>query len=103
MLPSVRHYGCIDNNINVVWTVSIPKPCENGGGNCGLIIDIHGALMDAKSEDLGSKLRHYGFHAQHYGAPTPFIVMQPNLSDLFDQHLLLDINSIIGQAYNIFG
>jgi polyhydroxybutyrate depolymerase len=93
----VRNYGCIDNNINVVYSVSIPKACVSGG--CGLIIDIHGATMNANDEDKGTKLRWHGWKAQqHFGAKTPYIVIQPNLTDFFDSQGL-DLQSVFGDAY----
>lgn len=95
----VRNYGCDDNGVNVVWSVSIPDACTQGG--CGLIIDIHGATMNAEGENKGSKLREYGLNAVSRGADTPYIVAQPSLTDLFDWHegLNIDIESVFAGAY----
>jgi polyhydroxybutyrate depolymerase len=94
-----RNYGCTDDNggNNVVFTVSIPAACTSGG--CGLIIDIHGATMNAELQNRGSKLRQYGATAISRGASTPYIVVQPNLSDLFDKNEIIDIGSLFGGAY----
>lgn len=94
---SHRNYGCEIDGVNVVWTLSIPDGCENGG--CGLIIDIHGATMNAEQQNKGTRLREYGSIAQSYGASTPYIVMQPSMTDLFDGGSL-DILSVIGNSYS---
>lgn len=94
----VRQYECTVDNRNVTWTLSIPRYCELGG--CGLIIDIHGATMSAKQQNAGTKLREYGWRALERGAITPYIVAQPNLTDLFDQNLILDFGSVVGGAYS---
>ncbi|MCC2638473.1 MAG: hypothetical protein K0Q68_2192 [Moraxellaceae bacterium] len=88
---------CTVNGINVVYTLTVPPGCENGG--CGLILDTHGMTMNANQENAGTKLRQYGWTAKQYGAPTPFIVVQPNLTDLFDREKILDTDSIAGGAY----
>lgn len=88
---------CTVNGINVVYTVTVPPGCGNGG--CGLILDTHGMTMNARQENAGTKLREYGWTARQYGAPTPFIVVQPNLTDLFDREKILDTASIAGGAY----
>lgn len=93
----VRQYGCMVEGANVVYTVAIPPGCEQGG--CGMIFDNHGATMSAASENAGTQLREYGWHATDRGAPTPFIVVQPNLTDLFDSELILDWASVTGGAY----
>lgn len=88
---------CTVNGINVVYTVTVPPGCENGG--CGLILDTHGMTMNASQENAGTKLREYGWTARQYGAPMPFIVVQPNLTDLFDREKILDTASVAGGAY----
>lgn len=93
----VRQYGCTVEGTNVVYTVAIPPGCELGG--CGMIFDNHGATMSAASENAGTQLREYGWHATDRGASTPFIVVQPNLTDLFDSELILDWASVTGGAY----
>lgn len=94
----VRQYECTVDNRNVVWTVSIPRDCELGG--CGLIVDIHGATMSAAQQNAGTKLREYGWKAMERDAITPYIVAQPNLTDLFDSNLILDFGSVVGGAYS---
>lgn len=93
----VRNYECTVDNRNVIWTLSVPRYCELGG--CGLIVDIHGATMSAKQQNAGTKLREYGWKAKDRGAITPYIVAQPNLTDLFDENLILDFGSVVGGAY----
>lgn len=83
---------CRVDGIDVVYTLTVPPGCENGG--CGLILDTHGMTMNANQQNAGTKLRQYGWTARQYGAPTPFIVVQPNLTDLFDREKLLDTDSI---------
>ncbi|MEM8594332.1 MAG: hypothetical protein AAGF06_05885 [Pseudomonadota bacterium] len=94
---TVRNYGCNDNNRNVVWSVSVPKVCEQEA--CGLIIDIHGAGMNAHMQNAGSKLRHYGQIAKTRGAKVAYIVAQPNFTDFFDVHVGFDLSSVLGNAY----
>lgn len=89
--------GCTVDGVNVVYTVTVPPGCERGG--CGLILDVHGMTMNANQENAGTRLREYGWAAKQYGAPTPFIVVQPNLTDLFDREKILDTDSIAGGAY----
>ncbi|MDE2421102.1 MAG: hypothetical protein KGO49_07990 [Gammaproteobacteria bacterium] len=95
----VRQYGCSSNAHYVVFTVTIPKACKTV--SCGLILDIHGATMNAAEENAGTKLQYYGWKAPQYGASTPYIVIQPNLTNLFDtQNDTLDPLSVMGGAYN---
>lgn len=94
---NVRNYECIVEGRNVVWSVTVPLDCEAGG--CGLIVDIHGAGMNANVEDKGTKLRQFGWKAMERGATTPYIIIQPSFSDIFDEELIFDIESIIGGAY----
>lgn len=89
--------ACTVNGINVVYTLTVPPGCEKGG--CGLILDTHGMSMNANQENAGTKLRQFGWAARQYGAPTPFIVVQPNLTDLFDREKILDFDSVAGGAY----
>lgn len=89
--------NCIIEGINVVYTVTVPPGCEKGG--CGLILDTHGMSMNANTENAGTRLRQYGWAARDYGAPTPFIVIQPNLTDVFDRQKILDLDSFAGGAY----
>lgn len=93
----VRHYGCDVDGTNVVYTVSIPPGCESGG--CGLILDNHGATMSAAQQNAGTKLRQFGWHATDRGAQAAYIVVQPNLTDLFDTQNPFDIASVVGGAY----
>jgi poly(3-hydroxybutyrate) depolymerase len=88
---------CEVNGIDVVYTVTVPPGCEKGG--CGLILDNHGMSMNAAQQNAGTKLRQHGWVAKNFGAPTPFIVVQPNLTDLFDRNKLIDISSVVGGAY----
>ncbi|PKM22020.1 MAG: hypothetical protein CVV10_06420 [Gammaproteobacteria bacterium HGW-Gammaproteobacteria-14] len=88
---------CEVNGIDVVYTVTVPPGCEKGG--CGLILDNHGMSMNAAQQNAGTKLRQHGWVAQRFGAPTPFIVVQPNLTDLFDRNKWIDIESVLGSAY----
>ena len=92
----VRHYGCDAYGTNVVYTVAIPPGCEMGG--CGLIYDNHGASMNAAQQNAGTHLREFGWSATDRGAATPYVVVQPNLTDLFDEGGL-DPNSVAGGAY----
>lgn len=94
----VRNYGCVINNRNVVFSVSIPKLCEAVA--CGLIVDQHGATMNAEQENNGTHLREYGWKAMNYGARTPYIVIQPNMTDLIDQVTnKVDLASVTGLPY----
>lgn len=94
----VRQYGCVINNRNVVFTVSIPKACETT--SCGLIVDQHGATMNAEQENAGTHLREFGWKAVRYGASAPYIVVQPNMSDLIDNVTgQLDFASVMGLPY----
>lgn len=94
----VRNYGCVINNRNVVFSVSIPKMCETTA--CGLIVDQHGATMNAEQQNNGTHLREYGWKAMSYGAQTPYIVIQPNMTDLADQvSNRIDLASVIGLPY----
>jgi len=93
----IHNYGCRDHGVNVVWSVSVPRECEQGG--CGLIIDIHGATMNAEVENNGSQLREYGWKARRRGAAVSYVVAQPNLTDLFDSTSMLDPSSVFGGAY----
>lgn len=88
---------CVVDGIDVVYTVTVPPGCERGG--CGVILDNHGMSMNANVENAGTKLRQYGWTATRYGAPTPFIVVQPNLTDVFDREKLIDLDSFAGGAY----
>ncbi|MCX5849508.1 MAG: hypothetical protein NTW65_08670, partial [Deltaproteobacteria bacterium] len=95
----VRNYGCVLNGRNVVFTVSIPKLCETT--SCGLIVDQHGATMNAAQQNAGTKLREYGWKAMQRGASTPYVVIQPNMTDLFDNAThTLDPISVMGGAYD---
>ncbi|MDO9236994.1 MAG: hypothetical protein Q7U28_13305 [Aquabacterium sp.] len=95
----VRNYGCVINNRNVVFSVSIPKLCETV--SCGLIVDQHGATMNAEQENNGTHLREYGQQAMRYGASTPYIVIQPNMTDLIDQVTnKVDLVSVMGLPYS---
>lgn len=94
----VRQYGCVLNNRNVVFTVSIPKACETL--HCGLIVDQHGATMNAEQQNKGTQLREWGWKAVGLGAPTPYIVVQPNMTDLLDNQTgQLDLKSVTGLPY----
>ena len=94
----VRNYGCVINNRNVIFSVSIPKLCETV--SCGLIVDQHGATMNAEQQNNGTHLREYGWQAMRYGARTPYIVIQPNMTDLIDQATnKVDPISVGGGAY----
>ncbi|RXJ69054.1 hypothetical protein CS022_23980 [Veronia nyctiphanis] len=57
--------------------------------------------MNAEGENRGSKLRQYGLNAVSYGAASPYIVIQPNFTDLFDKQEKggIDIESVLGGAY----
>lgn len=95
----VRQYGCVVNNRNVVFTVSVPALCASM--SCGLIVDQHGASMSAAQQNAGTKLREYGWKAMQRGASTPYIVIQPNMTDLFDNETGgLDPVSVMGGAYS---
>lgn len=96
--PGVRHHGCVQNGRNVVFTVSVPRACETR--SCGLIVDQHGATMNAQMQDRGTRLRAYGRDAEHFGAQSPYIVVQPNMTDLSDDASgRLDLESVVGGAY----
>ncbi len=69
--------GCIDDTSpgqhtfmcdGFKYDVSVPPTCASG---CGLILDVHGATMDATMEDANTNMRALG--AQHR-----FVVVQPN-------------------------
>lgn len=89
---------CRVDGIDVVYTVTVPKGCENGG--CGLVLDVHGMSMNANQQNAGTKLRQFGWVATDYGASTPYIVVQPNLTDIFDRNKLIDFSSLVGGAYD---
>lgn len=94
----VRQYGCVVNGRNVVFTVSIPKACETQ--RCGLIVDQHGATMNAEQQNAGTHLRELAWQAVNMGASTPYIVVQPNMTDLLDNASgKLDIASVTGLPY----
>lgn len=59
------------------FVVSVPAACHSG--SCGLIVDVHGGLMDADAEDLETGLRRLGESAAQYGSKTPYIVLNPSL------------------------
>ncbi len=88
---------CVVDGVDAVYTVSVPPGCEKGG--CGLVVDQHGMSMNAAQENAGTKLRQYGWVATRHGASTPYIVVQPNLTDLFDREKLIDVESVLGSAY----
>lgn len=52
----------------ITYTVSVPPACAKG---CGLVLDVHGATMDATMEDANTAMRALG---AQYG----FVVVQPN-------------------------
>lgn len=94
----VRQYNCTVDGVNVVWSLSIPRACSDGG--CGLIVDVHGAAMNAQTQNNGTRLRAYGADAMRFGASTPYIVVQPNFTDLFDDvNNQIDVLSFMGSAY----
>ena len=98
----VRNYGCmVTSDDYVVFSVSIPKLCATQ--SCGLIVDQHGATMNAAIQDSGTQLRNYGWKAMARGASTPYIVIQPNITDLVDNDSddeTTDVSSIVGQGYD---
>ncbi len=96
--PGIRSYVCVVDLVNVTWSVSVPEGCQSGG--CGLIVDIHGATMNAGILDAGTQMRAFGRRAMEYGAITPYIVLQPNLTDLFDEYTGWDFESVFGGAYD---
>lgn len=53
----------------LVFDLHIPKVCEKSA--CGLVIDVHGATMDAAMQDLNTGMRALG--DQH-----GYVVIQPN-------------------------
>lgn len=53
----------------LVFDLHIPKTCEKSA--CGLVIDVHGATMDAAMQDLNTGMRALG--DQH-----GYVVIQPN-------------------------
>jgi hypothetical protein len=63
-----------------VYTVTVPPDCVHGG--CGLILDNHGATMNAAQQMPAPNYGSMAGPRRQYGAPTPFIVVQPNLTDL---------------------
>jgi hypothetical protein len=59
--------------------------------------------MNAEQQNNGTKLRQYGWRAMERGASTPYVVIQPNMTDLFDNNngqRSLDFNSVMGGSYN---
>ncbi|NVK32192.1 MAG: hypothetical protein HWE20_14390 [Gammaproteobacteria bacterium] len=97
-LPGIRDYLCVVDYVNVNWSVSVPEGCQSGG--CGLIVDIHGATMNAGIQDAGTQMRAFGRRATDYGALSPYIVLQPNLTDVFDEYSGWDFQSLFGGAYS---
>ncbi len=70
-------FGCITDTSagqhaftcdGIKYDVSVPAMCASG---CGLVLDVHGATMDATMEDANTNMRALG--AQH-----GFVVVQPN-------------------------
>jgi hypothetical protein len=70
--------GCIDNTNagdhqftcdGIVYDVAVPAMCT--AGNCGLVLDVHGATMSGKMEDNNTNMR-------ALGAQNGFVVIQPN-------------------------
>lgn len=95
---TARTYDCYVEGTNVVYSLAVPEGCELGG--CGLIVDNHGATMNANTENNGTQLREYGNTAVSRGALTPYIVLQPSFTDGFDDAgLFLDIGSVVGGGY----
>lgn len=100
--PGTRNYKCDVGGRPIVWTVSIPDGCQNGG--CGLIIDVHGATMNADQENRGTHLRQYGKNATQYGAPRPYIVAQPSMTNLWDEdHGDLQLDAVFAMMTNYYG
>ncbi len=95
---TARNYNCVIEGTNVVYSIAIPEGCETGG--CGLIVDIHGGSMNANTQNNGTQLREYGNIAVSRGALTPYIVLQPNFTDVFDDlnFLFIDIDSLINSS-----
>src|SRR5262249_3237837 len=52
------------------YDVTVPDSCP-ASGKCGLVLDVHGATMSGKIEDLETDMRASG---RKYG----FVVVQPN-------------------------
>lgn len=57
----------------ITYEVEISDACALGG--CGLIFDVHGATMDAASEDRNTNLR-------ALGSAAGYVVVQPTAPDL---------------------
>ncbi len=94
---TARTYDCVIADTNVVYSLAIPESCELGG--CGLIVDIHGGSMNANTENNGTQLREYGNAAVSRGALTPYIVLQPSFTDVFDDNGSgIDIPSLINDV-----
>ncbi|TWB12415.1 hypothetical protein FBZ89_12428 [Nitrospirillum amazonense] len=62
-------YGGVD------FSVSVPEKCR--AMQCGLIVDVHGATMTVDEQERAFHLRGLGAAAEGYGAPSPYIVVQP--------------------------
>lgn len=62
---------------DIAFVVSVPAACQSQ--SCGLIVDVHGGLMNADAEDLETGLRRLGAMAPEYGAAAPYIVVNPEL------------------------
>jgi dienelactone hydrolase len=60
---------------SVGFVVSVPVECKKTA--CGLIVDVHGGMMNADDQDRETQIRRLGNHARNFGAAVPFIVVQP--------------------------
>ena len=89
-----REFYCVDDNVNIVWSITIPEGCDSGG--CGLILDMHGAGMNANTQNYGTKMRELGSDAEAFGASTPYIIAQPSMTDLIDDQTGgIDLDSLL--------
>lgn len=62
---------------DIAFVVSVPAACR--AQSCGLIVDVHGGLMNADAEDQETGLRRLGATAPQLGAAAPYIVVNPEL------------------------
>lgn len=72
-----QDHSYTDQEGDVAYTVTVPAYCSSHP--CGMIVDVHGGTMNADKQDQETNMRFLGKHAPEHGAPSPYIVLQPEL------------------------
>lgn len=95
-LDSPFRFRCNDT----VFTLSVPPSCAKGG--CGLIVDSHGIVMTAESENMSTRMRELAWNAEVRGASSPYIVIQPNTYDSPKQRkAILDFMTLVIKRWSV--